>query len=100
MEHAATPVTQHEFLSRLLAGIASLPSQRIQEIEDDIRRHFDEGRENGEGEQALAEKLGDPEALAKEYTILYLEDMEGTQVTTEPLRTVRPFSTAPSPAAA
>lgn len=64
-------MTQHEFIRRLRLGIATLPNQKQQEIIDDIQRHFEEGRQNYETESDLSAMLGDPWALALEYTELY-----------------------------
>ncbi|MDR2932370.1 MAG: DUF1700 domain-containing protein [Oscillospiraceae bacterium] len=60
-------MTQQEFMSQLRGALAALPEEKVREIEDDISRHFEEGRENGEPEDDIAVRLGDPAALAKEY---------------------------------
>lgn len=79
-EHAASEIVspRDAFLSTLKAGIATLPPGRVREIEEDMLRHFAEGLENGENEEQLVEKLGDPAELAREYVELYSEEVPPT----------------------
>lgn len=65
-------MTQKEFMRMLDSGMTSLPKRRRQEIQEDLQQHFNEGYANGAEEAQLADMLGDPTALAKEYTELYL----------------------------
>lgn len=64
-------MTQKYFMKKLLKGIVSLPKVKVKEIQEDITQHFHEGLINGKDETEITKMLGDPEALAKEYTDLY-----------------------------
>lgn len=72
-------MTQKEFMQKLSRGIVSLPKGRIKEIQEDMQQHFHEGLNNGESEVQVAEMLGDPDALAKEYIELYLAQHSSTE---------------------
>lgn len=74
--HAA-PMSKALFLEQLRNGISSLPGRRIQEIEEDIGQHFDEGALSGADEAELCAMLGDPSALAAEYVTLYEQEQSG-----------------------
>lgn len=70
-------MTKAIFLEQLRNGIAVLPGVRIQEIEEDIRQHFDEGSLSGATEADLCAMLGDPTDLAAEYIALYQKEQAG-----------------------
>lgn len=60
-------MTQAEYMAVFTGRLGSLPIQRKQEIIEDILDHFREGAQEGVPEETLAERLGEPEMLAKEY---------------------------------
>lgn len=80
------PMAQQEFMERLEAGIRTLPPQRVQEIQEDIRRHFDEGKDGGLPEDRLAQMLGDPDALAGEYMAIYREEQPPEEIVAEEMQ--------------
>lgn len=60
-------MTESEFMGRLSSGLNALPFRRREEILEDMRRHFEEGRAIGRDEHELADMLGDPQGLARDY---------------------------------
>lgn len=66
-------MTQAEYLSRLEYLLQPLPEDKKWELLDDIRQHFDEGISSGISEEDIADGLGAPELLAREY----LESFQG-----------------------
>lgn len=62
-------MTQAEFMRRLDDGLSALPFRRREEIADDMRRHFEEGRAIGHDEHELSAMLGNPEELARDYLV-------------------------------
>lgn len=71
-------MTYEEFIRQLNKGLTALPKERRREIEDDILRHFEEGRANGQEEEQLIAMLGDPKELAAEYSAPYVLDPSRT----------------------
>jgi uncharacterized membrane protein len=59
-------MTRQEFIARLKAGLAGLPTQAQADIVADYETHFTEGEAAGRGEGDIAAALGDPERLARE----------------------------------
>lgn len=72
-------MTKVDFIDRLHLGISMLPRERISEIIGDIHRHFDEGQAGGSTEEELADMLGSPEDLAKDYIALFAGQLEQPQ---------------------
>lgn len=64
-------MTQIEYMQRLEGQLSALPAHRREEILADIQSHFHEGTQSGLEESALAEGLGPPESLGKEFRALY-----------------------------
>lgn len=60
-------MTQAEYMLLFADRLGRMPMERKQEILEDILAHFRDGAEQGIPEDKLAEGLGDPEALAREY---------------------------------
>lgn len=60
-------MTQAEYMLIFADKLGNLPMERKEEILQDILAHFREGAKEGIPEGELAEGLGNPETLAKEY---------------------------------
>lgn len=58
--------TKAEFMAALKSQ-AEKYSLSFGEMAEDFERHFSEGKENGETESEICEKLGDPVEIVKEY---------------------------------
>jgi hypothetical protein len=54
------------FISRIKEGLAGLPQSEIDEVVSDYEFHFAEARANGDSEDDIAARLGDPARLARE----------------------------------
>lgn len=67
-------MTRAEYMKRLEAGLSGLPPERLREVLDDIDAHFDEGMVAEYTEETLAEGLGTPEVLAREFKAEYAVD--------------------------
>lgn len=59
-------MTRTEFMQRLRKGLIGLPTVAAGEIAADYDAHFDDGLAAGRSESEIAEKLGDPDRLARE----------------------------------
>jgi uncharacterized membrane protein len=68
-------MTRAEYMLRFTQKLGNLPDGRKQEIIEDIMAHFAEGAEAGIGEETLAEGLGQPETLAKEYRATFATEV-------------------------
>jgi uncharacterized membrane protein len=61
-------MTKHEFMQRLAGSLAPLPAEERKDILADFEEHFANGLAGGKTEQEVAAELGDPAALAAQYT--------------------------------
>jgi len=61
-------MTQAEYMAVFTNRLGKMPMQRRQEIIEDILSHFREGAEEGVPEETLADGLGAPDVLAREYS--------------------------------
>lgn len=61
-------MTKQEFMRKLDEALARLESGERKEILADFEEHFAGGAASGKAEQEVAEELGDPAALAAQYT--------------------------------
>ncbi|GGP26581.1 DUF1700 domain-containing protein [Silvimonas amylolytica] len=59
-------MNQKTFLLRLRAGLGHLPPKEVDEIVGDYEEFFRDGLAEGHTEEEIAERLGDPERIAKE----------------------------------
>lgn len=64
-------MTHSQYMQQFSEKLSKLPKSLKQEIIEDINAHFSEGAEAGISEEALANKLGSPESLAREYLANY-----------------------------
>ncbi|MFS0574555.1 DUF4097 family beta strand repeat-containing protein [Sporosarcina sp. 179-K 3D1 HS] len=64
-------MTENEFISRLEAALKPLPVEERDDIVQDIREYFTEGREDGKTDEELADSLGSPQEIAKELLAHY-----------------------------
>jgi len=58
---------REEFLNKLKNGLNKLDKNELNEIMYDYEEHFRAGAENGESEEEICKKLGNPETIAKTY---------------------------------
>ncbi len=63
-----------EYMVRLGDKLGNLPEMRRREIVEEILAHFNDGGSEGISEETLAEGLGPPEVLAKEYRAAYASE--------------------------
>ena len=61
-------MTEQQFLNELETHIASLPETEQQDIIQDIREYFLNGKQDGKTEEAIAEELGSPAAIGQELS--------------------------------
>ncbi|MDR1599216.1 MAG: DUF4097 family beta strand repeat-containing protein [Oscillospiraceae bacterium] len=80
-------MTRDSYVMRLHSQLGQLPSDRRKEVLEDINRHFIEGAQEGMSEEALAERLGDPETLAREYIEAFGGERRGGVGPVEPTPT-------------
>lgn len=59
-------MTEQQFLQQLEQAMESLPAEERNDILQDIREYFANGRADGKSENEIAAELGSPEAIAKE----------------------------------
>ncbi len=67
-------MTRAEYMIRLTDKLSSMPEVRRREIVEEILAHFNDGGSEGISDEALAEGLGSPELLAKEYRAAYASE--------------------------
>lgn len=67
-------MTHSQYMQQFSAKLSKLPQSLKQEILEDINSHFEEGTEAGISEETLAERLGAPESLAREYLASYARE--------------------------
>ncbi len=67
-------MTRAEYMIRLADKLHNLPEIRRREIVEEILAHFNDGGSEGISDEALAEGLGPPEILAKEYRAAYASE--------------------------
>ncbi len=60
-------MTRADYMLRFTEKLGGLPHERKQEIVEDILAHFTDGAAAGISEETLAQGLGQPEILAREY---------------------------------
>jgi uncharacterized membrane protein len=61
-------MTKQEFMRRLDGALARLKPEERREILSDFEEHFANGMASGKSEEEVAKELGDPVALAAQYT--------------------------------
>lgn len=59
-------MTEQQFLQQLEQALERLPAEERNDILQDIREYFANGRADGKSDSDIAEELGSPEAIAKE----------------------------------
>ena len=67
-------MTRAEYMVRLGDKLGNLPEGRRREIVEEILAHFNDGGSEGISDEALADGLGQPELLAKEYRAAYASE--------------------------
>ncbi len=60
-------MTESEFMQKLDAGLQALTFRKREEILDEMRQHYAEGRAIGRDEHELSDMLGNPGELARDY---------------------------------
>ncbi len=74
-------MTRAEYMVRLVDKLGNLPEVRRREIVEEILAHFNDGGSEGVSEEELAEGLGPPEVLAKEYRAAYASEQASVRPT-------------------
>ncbi len=67
-------MTRAEYMIRLTDKLSNLPEVRRREIVEEILAHFNDGGSEGVSDEELAEGLGSPEQLAKDYRAAYASE--------------------------
>lgn len=65
-------MNKNQFLTELEKHLKSLPAAERAEIISDYAEHFDIGTQQGRTQEEVAEALGTPAALAKQYRASYI----------------------------
>ncbi|CEG21752.1 hypothetical protein BN1080_00668 [Planococcus massiliensis] len=73
-------MTEHQFLLELEAVLHQLPAEERQDISQDIREYFLNGRRDGKQDEEIAAELGAPAAIAQEL----LASFDFSQVEAKP----------------
>ena len=60
-----TPHSKAWFMSEMQKSLAGLPSEYIREVLSDFEEHFDAGLLNGESEDEICVRLGDPKTIGE-----------------------------------
>ncbi len=74
-------MTRAEYMIRLTDKLHNLPEARRREIVEEILAHFNDGGSEGISDEALAEGLGPPELLAKDYRAAYASEQASIKPT-------------------
>lgn len=69
-------IEEQKYIGRLKMGITHLPESVKDEIIEDIRLHFAEGRDRGDDLVEFVARLGKPEDLTEEYHEMYGNTVE------------------------
>jgi uncharacterized membrane protein len=72
---------KNEYIEKLEKQISDLPESSRKEIISDYEEHFSAGIEAGKTEEEIANKLGDPESIAREiktYSLIRKAEVEKT----------------------
>ncbi|MFR5070764.1 MAG: HAAS signaling domain-containing protein [Bianqueaceae bacterium] len=88
-----TPHTKAWFMSEMQKSLAGLPSEYIREVLSDFEEHFDAGILNGESEDEICVRLGDPKIIGEQ---LRQEAVQSGADVTEPSETP-PLTAQPRP---
>ena len=59
-------MTENQFISELEVALKKLPTEERNDIIQDIREYFTDGREDGKSENDIATSLGSPAKIAEE----------------------------------
>ena len=61
-------MTKNEFMCILRANLNNFSTEEVSEILYDYEEHFNIGAANGKSEAEIIEELGDPRAIASQYS--------------------------------
>ena len=64
-------MTEKQFTSELETALKRLPAEERNDIIQDIKEYFTNGREDGKSESEIASSLGSPEKIADELLASY-----------------------------
>ena len=64
-------MTENQFINELENALKRLPTDERNDILQDIREYFSDGREDGKAEEEIAASLGSPEKIAAELLEAY-----------------------------
>jgi DUF4097 and DUF4098 domain-containing protein YvlB len=64
-------MTENQFISKLETALKRLPTEERNDILQDIREYFTDGRVDGKTDSEIAASLGSPEAIAEELLATY-----------------------------
>jgi uncharacterized membrane protein len=74
-------MNQKSFINELQTRLIFLPKERVKDIVSDYEEHFAEGLSKGLSEEQIAQRLGQPKTIAKQYKIKDLLGDESTPIT-------------------
>jgi uncharacterized membrane protein len=85
-------MNKKEFLAQLKAELGNYDKEQVDELLGDYEAHFIEGISEKRKESEIAEKLGDPKVIAREYkTALLVKKAEASPTTSNVLRALFAF---------
>jgi uncharacterized membrane protein len=74
-------MNQKSFINELQTRLIFLPKERVKDIVSDYEEHFAEGLSKGLSEEQIAQRLGQPKTIAKQYKIKDLLGDKSTPIT-------------------
>ena len=74
-------MTEKQFISELETALKRLPDEERNDIIQDIREYFTNGREDGKTENEIATSLGSPAKLLRNYLVrIHLRKMKENHI--------------------
>ena len=75
-------MTENQFIGELETALKRLPTEERNDIIQDIREYFTNGREDGKSESEIAASLGSPAKIAEELlgSYSFVENKVGNRI--------------------
>ncbi|MGE6539731.1 DUF1700 domain-containing protein [Bacillus luti] len=64
-------MNKSEFLSQLSSSLRNMPNSEKEDIISEYETHFISGKQDGQSEEEISKKLGNPKTIAKELNVAY-----------------------------
>ncbi|MDR2994429.1 hypothetical protein COK05_22370 [Bacillus cereus] len=64
-------MNKSEFLKQLSSSLRNMPTLEKKDIISEYETHFISGKQDGQSEEKISKKLGNPKTIAKELTVSY-----------------------------